>query len=275
MKDSVPSRARPEERSAAILQAAFEEFAQEGFAAARMESIAARAGVTKGLIYFYYKNKQELFEAVFRQCVKEPFHGTLLDVDPAESMASHLARVLSTLYHQLMNTPFFAQLARLILIEGQRFPEIHAYYYREIVQPGMDVLHNLLEEGARRGEWKETAIPEFIQTMVAPCIMFVLWRMALNQYRAVDMERYCRDHQRVLLRSLGLHDQAVEDALVLAARKLTEKPAGHAHRTPSGPERKNAGDTDGVAVQLVPPPMARRPFMARAMLRRRPPKERG
>lgn len=271
MKDSVPSRARPEERSAAILQAAFEEFAQEGFAAARMESIAARAGVTKGLIYFYYKNKQELFEAVFRQCVKEPFHGTLLDVDPAESMASHLARVLSSLYHQLMNTPFFAQLVRLILLEGKRFPEIHAYYYREIVQPGMDVLHALLEEGARRGEWKETAIPEFIQTMVAPCIMFVLWRMALNQYKAVDVERYCQDHQRVLLRSLGLNEQAVKDAMVLAARKLPEKTAGNAHSASSGPVRKNARDADSAdLVKLTTPPMARRSFTARATLRRRP-----
>ncbi len=122
------SRARPEVRSTAILQAALEEFAQEGYAAARMENIAARAGVTKGLIYFYYKNKQALFEAMFSECIREPLRGNLLDTDPARSMASHLARGLFNVYHNLMDAPFFGQLARLILLEGHRFPEIHAYY---------------------------------------------------------------------------------------------------------------------------------------------------
>lgn len=267
MKDSIPGRFRPEDRSSAILKAAFSEFTREGYAAARMESIAVRAGVTKGLIYFYYKNKQELFEAVFRECVKKPFHGPLLDMDPAESMASHLARVLATLYHQLVDTPFFAQLARLILMEGQRFPEMHAYYYREIIQPTMDLLHDLLEEGARRGEWKKAAVPEFTHMLMAPCILFVLWRMTLNQYMSVDLEHYCREHQRTMLRSLGLTEQATEDALRQAARKAAENPHGLLG-SPDAGEPCAVCRTD--AVKQREAQVGRRAFVARAALRRRP-----
>lgn len=158
-------------------------FAQEGYAAARMENIAARAGVTKGLIYFYYKNKQALFEAMFSECIREPLRGNLLDTDPARSMASHLARGLFNIYHNLMDAPFFGQLARLILLEGHRFPEIHAYYYREVLTPIMDILRGFLDEGVRRGEWKAEVVPEFLHILLAPGILFALWRLSLGQYK--------------------------------------------------------------------------------------------
>ncbi len=251
------SRARPEVRSAAILQAALEEFAQEGYAAARMENIAARAGVTKGLIYFYYKNKQALFEAMFSECIREPLRGNLLDTDPARSMASHLARGLFNIYHNLMDASFFGQLARLILLEGHRFPEIHAYYYREVLTPIMDILRGFLDEGVRRGEWKAEVVPEFLHILLAPGILFALWRLSLGQYKNLDLERYCREHQRSLLRSLGLDEAAVETALSVAA---------------SSPVRTDP-DVEPPYFPSTPPSsptLTRRTFTARAALRRRP-----
>lgn len=250
-------RARPEDRSAAILQAALEEFTQEGYAATRMESIAARAGVTKGLIYFYYKNKQDLFEAMFRHCIRDPLRGNLLDTDPAQSMASHLARGLFNVYHNLMAAPFFGQLVRLILMEGHRFPEIHAYYYREVLQPILGILRGFLEEGVRRGEWKAEAVPEFPHILVAPCIMFVLWRLSFSRYMALDLERYCRSHQRALLRSLGLDKNAVETALLAADQKTATS--------------KNDTDPEQISLSALSSPVpVRRTFTARANLRRRP-----
>lgn len=248
-------RAKPEERSAAILQAALEEFTQEGYAATRMENIAARAGVTKGLIYFYYKSKQDLFEAMFRECIRDRIRGNLLDADPAQSMASHLARGLANVYRNLMDAPFFGQIARLLLMEGHRFPDLHAYYYREVFNPILSILRGFLEEGVRRGEWRAEAVPEYHHILVAPCIMFVLWKLSFGQYTALDRDRYCRDHQRALLRSLGLGEEAVETALDVA----THKAAGLTSRT------------EAEAPALSPDPVpVRRAFTARAALRRRP-----
>ena len=57
---------RKEARIAEILQAAVEEFSENGFAGAKIEAIAARAGVAKGTVYIYYNTKEEVFEAIVR-----------------------------------------------------------------------------------------------------------------------------------------------------------------------------------------------------------------
>ena len=62
-------RRRKEERPAEITQAAMETFAEHGYAAARVDDVAKRAGISKGLLYLYFKTKEELFKAVIRSVV--------------------------------------------------------------------------------------------------------------------------------------------------------------------------------------------------------------
>src|SRR6516162_11469467 len=59
-------RRRKEARPAEIVEAALACFNERGFAATRLEEVAARAGVTKGTIYLYYPSKEDLFKAVVR-----------------------------------------------------------------------------------------------------------------------------------------------------------------------------------------------------------------
>src|ERR1043165_915670 len=60
---------RSEDRPREICEAALEVFAEKGFAAARLDEIASRAGVSKGTLYLYFKDKQELFRAVVRSAI--------------------------------------------------------------------------------------------------------------------------------------------------------------------------------------------------------------
>src|SRR5260370_15591198 len=59
------TRGRPEESRAAILKAAVAEFAEHGIAGARTDTIARAAHVNKALLYYYFKDKDSLYEAVF------------------------------------------------------------------------------------------------------------------------------------------------------------------------------------------------------------------
>src|SRR6516164_11461265 len=68
--DSNPSlrwRRRKTARPLEILDAALAAFAERGFAATRLDDVAARAGITKGTLYLYFRNKEDLFKAVVRQ----------------------------------------------------------------------------------------------------------------------------------------------------------------------------------------------------------------
>src|ERR1700712_5869603 len=62
-------RRLPEERPQQILKAALAIFAERGLAQARLEDIAKRAGLSKGTIYLYFPNKEELFREVVRSTV--------------------------------------------------------------------------------------------------------------------------------------------------------------------------------------------------------------
>src|SRR5690348_8024953 len=63
-KPLLGTRGQPKQSRAAILQAAVREFAQEGVAGARTDAIARLAGVNKALLYYYFKDKESLYQAV-------------------------------------------------------------------------------------------------------------------------------------------------------------------------------------------------------------------
>src|ERR1044071_102103 len=62
-------RRRKADRPAEIVAAAMAVFAEKGFAAARLDEIAARAGASKGALYLYYETKEEIFRAVVEQAI--------------------------------------------------------------------------------------------------------------------------------------------------------------------------------------------------------------
>src|SRR4051812_22515814 len=101
-------RRLPEERPAQILEAAFEVFAEHGLAAARLDDIAKRAGVSKGTIYSYFPNKEALFREVIRSTVVPKIESGERDFESAtttatESLERHMRR-----HWEFVRSPKFA-----------------------------------------------------------------------------------------------------------------------------------------------------------------------
>jgi AcrR family transcriptional regulator len=77
----------PERTRERILKAALKEFAAKGFAGARVEAIARRAGVNKRMLYQYFGNKQALFGEVLRRKIQEKTASVrTMPLNPEESM---------------------------------------------------------------------------------------------------------------------------------------------------------------------------------------------
>src|SRR5256885_16501293 len=62
-------RRRKADRPGEIVDAALHVFAEKGFAAAKLDDIARRAGVSKGALYLYFETKEEIFRAVVDQAI--------------------------------------------------------------------------------------------------------------------------------------------------------------------------------------------------------------
>ena len=90
-KPAPPARSaatrNPERTRGFILSAALQEFAAHGFAGARVDAIARRAGINKRMLYHYFGDKEELFRAVLRRKITErQAWAESLSGDPAESL---------------------------------------------------------------------------------------------------------------------------------------------------------------------------------------------
>src|ERR1044072_130114 len=123
---------RAAERRAAIVDAAMEEFSARGFAAARLDDIARRAGVAKGTIYLHFRDKEALFQEIVRSLMG-PFVGTVAGVFasdiPLRTLADHMVELFSS---EVFGTRR-KDIIRLILTEGPRFPKLAEFYSREVL----------------------------------------------------------------------------------------------------------------------------------------------
>src|SRR5215831_19897546 len=96
-RPAVRWRRRKEDRPGEIIAAALACFAERGFAATRLDDVAHRAGVTKGTLYLYFPNKEELFKAVVAQALVpnlERGEALLSEAAEPQSTAALLAEVM-------------------------------------------------------------------------------------------------------------------------------------------------------------------------------------
>jgi TetR/AcrR family transcriptional repressor of mexJK operon len=112
-------------RERAILDAALKVFAAQGYSAASMDAVAAEAGVTKPTLYSYFPSKESLFQAMMlgkRDVMLDVFEHPL-----DQGMVADLL-VFAWAYADTVMRPEMLSLARLIIGEVQRFPEIGRAY---------------------------------------------------------------------------------------------------------------------------------------------------
>src|SRR4051812_43053081 len=147
-------RRLPEERPRQILAAALEVFGERGLAAARLEDIAKRAGVSKGTIYLYFPNKEELF----REMVRDIVVGQLEKAERAagESTGSATETLVQFMrqFWAKIRGPQFGPLFRLVHAEIHNFPDLARFYAEEVVMRNRRLIAGLIQRGIDSGEFR-------------------------------------------------------------------------------------------------------------------------
>jgi AcrR family transcriptional regulator len=187
-------------RRAAILQAALDEFSARGFAAARLDDVARRAGVAKGTIYLHFKDKEALFQELVRTMLS-PLVMTLEQLRASDvPIRVVLERFADLFVHEIYGTRR-RDVARLVITEGARFPSIAEFYYREVVERGIAAMRALIERAVARGELNHAALARFPQLVVAPGLVAILWVGLFDRFAHLDVAGMMRAHVEILLGS--------------------------------------------------------------------------
>jgi AcrR family transcriptional regulator len=168
--------ARPQE----LLAAALDLFVERGYAATRLDDVATRAGVSKGTLYLYFANKEELFKAVVRENVVPVLGAAEEMLDTHTGSCAELFRWLAHDWWERIGATKVAGITKLMMAESHNFPEVAQFYHDEVISRGNAMIRRLLVRGIERGEFRPIDVEQAVNVVCAPMIMLMLWRHAFD-----------------------------------------------------------------------------------------------
>lgn len=133
-----------------LIGAAATLFAESGFDATSVDSVAERAGVSKATIYARYDDKAQLFAAVVRKEIRELFEN--LNFDATQGDASEVLLEVGRQALELVTKPETTAIYRMVIAQTPRFPDLGILMDREGFQRGQSGIARLLRELTKRGE---------------------------------------------------------------------------------------------------------------------------
>ena len=174
-KSATPKWRRcPEDRPEQIIKAALAVFGECGLANARLQDIAQRAGVSKGTIYLYFPNKEELFREMIRQTAV----AAIERAEQANVQGTPTNQLLAFMrgYWAFVRSPVFLTIYRLVLGELHQFPDLAKFYAHEVVARGQKLLAGIIRRGIDAGEFREIDPMVAARMVVALTVMNGIWR---------------------------------------------------------------------------------------------------
>lgn len=184
--DSAEPRWRrlPEERPRQILDAALEVFAERGLADARLEDIAKRAGLSKGTIYLYFANKEELFREVVRGSVIESIARAEAffesERDPVQALTEWTQG-----YWAWLRSPVFPAMHRMVNSELRNFPDLAQFYATEVIERAQRLVCGILERGMEAGVFRRTEPLVASRMLSSIFISHGLWYHQRNRFKSI------------------------------------------------------------------------------------------
>jgi AcrR family transcriptional regulator len=176
--------ARPKE----LLASAMELFVERGFASTRLEDVARRAGVSKGTLYLYYANKEDLFKAVVRQTILPMIDDAETSVAEFDGHSAELLRHVILSWWVRIGSTKASGISKLILAEADNFPELARFYQEEVMTRRMRMISNMLERGVRRGEFRAVDVSQTAQVLIAPLLMLSTWKHTIAPCDRCDLQ---------------------------------------------------------------------------------------
>ncbi|MGV6873621.1 TetR/AcrR family transcriptional regulator [Pseudochelatococcus sp. B33] len=194
-------RLKKEVKRAAILRAAMEEFTENGFANARLSSVAERAGVAKGTLYLYFRSKEDLFAGVVRETLPPPHaerSATIAqDTSPIEALRAFMLQSVADLQNSGR-----AGVALVALTEGRHFPQLVDIYIEAVVEP---ILEHIATMANRDDAPRLDAIRRFPQLLIAPVMAGLLWNRFMTKRPPIDLVEIAEAQLSLALGSADAH----------------------------------------------------------------------
>jgi AcrR family transcriptional regulator len=198
-------RRRAEARPDEVLDAALRLFIERGFAATRVEDIAAQAGLSKGAVYLYFPSKEAILEGLVKRAVL-PVADSALGMlqnyagDPRLVITAALKMVAGRLAD-----PKLIAIPRLLMREMINFPELAQMYRREVIDRVVPAIETLVRNGMRDGYFRPLDAELTLRSIIGPIIAHVMIAelFGLTPKGGLEIDRLVDNHMAILFDGLS------------------------------------------------------------------------
>jgi AcrR family transcriptional regulator len=195
---------RSEDRPKEICAAALEVFAEKGFAAAKLEEIARRAGVSKGTLYLYFEDKAQLFRAVVRDAIAPNITAITAAISSAEAPFPDLVRLFLAGFAEKEAQLPVGAVAKMVIGESRNFPELARVWHDEVASKAIGALAAAIERAQERGEVRPGNPRLYAFSLMGPMVLGALWRATLVPAGGdpLDIKALAAQHAETVLQGM-------------------------------------------------------------------------
>lgn len=195
---------RADDRPREICAAALDVFAEKGFAAAKLDEIARRAGVSKGTLYLYFSDKQELFRAVVRSAVVPNMEALTVAVAETDRELADVVRGFLAQFADNAERLPIGAVAKMVIGESRNFPELARVWHDEVASKAIGAISALIERAQRRGEVRKGDPRLYAMSLIGPMVLGALWQHTLVPAggHPIALAELARQHGETILSGL-------------------------------------------------------------------------
>jgi AcrR family transcriptional regulator len=195
---------RSEDRPREICAAALDVFAEKGFAAAKLDEIASRAGVSKGTLYLYFKDKEQLFRAVVRDSIAPNVAAITSAISAMEAPFADVVRMFLAGFAEREARLPLGAVAKMVIGESRNFPELARVWHDEVASKAIGALAAAIERAQQRGEVRDGDPRLFAFSLMGPMVLGALWRATLVPAggEPLDLPALAKQHAETVLQGL-------------------------------------------------------------------------
>ena len=198
---------RKQDRPGELLEAALDLFVEKGYAATRVEEVAARAGVSKGTLFLYFPSKEDLFKAVVRENVVHPVAQGAAEAAQFEGNSGQLLEWMMLQWWHRYGSTKASGISKLVMSEASNFPDLAIFYRNEVIEPGQALLRTVLQRAIDQGEFRPVNVELALHSVMAPLIFLVMWKHSMGPCcpptEQINPEQFISQHAQLLVRGLS------------------------------------------------------------------------
>jgi len=208
--DGKKFRRRAEARPDEVLDAALELFTQKGFAATRVDDIAARAGISKGAVYLYFPSKEAILEGLVRRAVTPIADHALGMISHFEGDPRFAVSMVMKMIGGRLSDPKLLAVPRLIIREVVNFPHLAEMYRREVLDRVIPVVETLIRRGIDQGYLRQVDANLTIRSIVGPIALHILMAeiFGIMPKEGLALDRLIDNHLTILFDGLSAPEGA-------------------------------------------------------------------